>query len=67
MDEFCDANMAIGEKVCVVYSGGTMLGWCQTWQEADYICEKKPLLQWEMKKRTRVAETVPQMISSVHT
>lgn len=53
------------EKISVIYSGSYMIGWCQTWQEADYICEKKPMLQWEMKKKTKVSDVVPQMISSI--
>jgi hypothetical protein len=52
-------------KVSVIYDGTAIIGWCQTWQEADFICEKMPKLQWEMKKITNSIQNTPQVISSI--
>ena len=53
------------EKLCVVYNGQTIIGWCQTWQEADYICEKMSTLQWEMKNKLKTPRGLSQIIASV--
>ena len=53
------------ERLCVLYDNNVLIGWCQTWQEADYICEKMPNLQWEMKKTVKITEDIPLIIASV--
>ena len=52
------------EKLCVVYNGKAIIGWCQTWQEADYICEKMSTLQWEIKSKLKVPQGLSQIIAS---
>ena len=49
-----EANMPMPEKVSVIYDGDLMIGWCQTLQEADFICDKVPRYQWEFKKSAKI-------------
>lgn len=45
------------DEFYVIYdSNGTACGRAVTWNEADAICDKNPLYQWDVKKNKKYAE-----------
>lgn len=52
------------QKVCVLFDNNIQVGWCQTWQEADFICDKLTHLQWDMVKLTKVSEELQLVVAS---
>ena len=53
------------ETVYAIYDNNVIIGWCETMQEAEVICEKHHNLKWGNKKKSKVPTACPQLIASL--
>lgn len=52
----------IGHKYAIIYKDNVKVGYCITAEEADVICDKNPIYQWDFSKKK--PENLPLMVST---